>query len=114
MTCRAISDNQFVDPKTLLTKALRVSPTERAALAGELIESLETEIDPDADAAWSEEIRARVAQLDGSTAKTISWPGVAAESTRRLDVARVLSSPAFLRRLARGPNGQDASRQRLC
>jgi putative addiction module component (TIGR02574 family) len=78
-----MSDNSSVDPKTLLTEALRLSPEARAALAGELIESLETEIDPDAEAAWSEEIRERVAQLDAGTATTISWP----EAHRRIHAA---------------------------
>jgi len=83
LTWRAMSDNQSVDPKTLLTEALRLSPEERAALAGELIDSLETDIDPDAEAAWSGEIRARVAQLDAGTAKTISSP----EARRRIHAA---------------------------
>jgi putative addiction module component (TIGR02574 family) len=72
-----------MDSKTLLTEALRLSPEERAALAGELIQSLETDIDPDAEAAWSEEIRARLAQLDTGTAKTIAW----SEARRRIHAA---------------------------
>ena len=78
-----MSDNPCMDSKTLLTEALRLSPEERAALAGELIQSLETDIDPDAEAAWSEEIRARLAQLDAGTAKTIPW----SEARRRIHAA---------------------------
>ena len=78
-----MSDNQSVDSKTLLTEALRLSPEERAALAGELIQSLETDVDPDAEAAWSEEIRARIAQLDAGTVKTVSW----SEARRRIHAA---------------------------
>jgi putative addiction module component len=48
-----------LDAKQLLAEALRLSDEERAALAGELIQSLDHDVDPDAEAAWSEEIRAR-------------------------------------------------------
>jgi putative addiction module component (TIGR02574 family) len=78
-----VSDNQAVDSKTLLTEALRLSPEERAALAGELIKSLERDVDQDAEAAWSEKIGARLEQLDGGTAKTIPW----SEARRRIHAA---------------------------
>lgn len=80
---RRVSHNQTVDSKTLLTEALRLSPEERAALAGELIQSLDVEIDPDAEAAWSADIRARIAQLDAGTAKTSPW----SEARRRIHAA---------------------------
>jgi hypothetical protein len=38
-----------------------------------LIQSLETEIDPDVEAAWSDEIRTRLARVDAGLAKTIPW-----------------------------------------
>jgi hypothetical protein len=41
-----------MDAKQLLAEALRLSDEERAALAGELIQSLEREVDADAEAAW--------------------------------------------------------------
>jgi putative addiction module component (TIGR02574 family) len=72
-----------MDSKQLLLEALQLLPEERAALAGELIESLETEVDPDAEAAWSAEIRARLDRVDAGTAKTISW----AEARRRIHAA---------------------------
>ena len=78
-----MSDNPCMDSKTLLIEALRLSPEERAALAGELIQSLETDIDPDAEAAWSEEIRARLVQLDAGNAKTVQW----SEARRRIHAA---------------------------
>jgi hypothetical protein len=37
----------------VLDEALRLSPEERAALAGELIQSLDRDVDADAEAAWS-------------------------------------------------------------
>ena len=41
--------------KQFLIEALRLSEEERAALAGELIQSLEGEVHADAEAAWSAE-----------------------------------------------------------
>jgi putative addiction module component (TIGR02574 family) len=72
-----------MDARQLLTEALRLSGEERAALAGELIHSLETEVDADAEAAWSAEIRARLERVDPGTATTIPW----SEAHRRIHVA---------------------------
>jgi putative addiction module component (TIGR02574 family) len=62
-----------VDAKELLTEALRLPAEKRAALAGELIQSLEGEVDADAEAAWSAEICARLDRLDAGMAETIPW-----------------------------------------
>ena len=62
-----------LDAKQLLTEALRLSDEERAALAGELIQSLERAADGDAEARWSVEIRARLDRVDAGTAATIPW-----------------------------------------
>jgi putative addiction module component (TIGR02574 family) len=72
-----------MDSKQLLVEALRLPEEERAALAGELIESLETEVDPDAEAAWSVEIRKRVDELNAGRARTVPW----SEARRRIRVA---------------------------
>ena len=72
-----------MDPQQLLVEALRLSAEERAALAGELIQSLDTEVDADAEAAWSAEIRARLERVDAGTAKTIPW----SEARRRIHAA---------------------------
>jgi putative addiction module component (TIGR02574 family) len=72
-----------MDSKQLLVEALRLPEEERAALAGELIESLETEVDPDAEAAWSVEIRKRVDELNAGRARTIPW----SEARRRIRAA---------------------------
>jgi putative addiction module component (TIGR02574 family) len=72
-----------MDAKALLTEALRLSPEERAALAGELIQSLDTEVDVDAEAAWAAEIQARVERLDAGNATTIPW----SEARRRIHAA---------------------------
>ena len=72
-----------MDTRQLLVEALRLSDDERAALAGELIQSLETEVDADAEAAWSAEIRARLERVDAGKVKTISW----SEARRRIHAA---------------------------
>ena len=72
-----------MDAKHLLTQALRLSAEERAALAGELIQSLEAEVDADAEAAWSAELRSRLARLDSGAATTIPW----SEARRRIHAA---------------------------
>ena len=72
-----------MNSRQLLDAALQLSPEERAALAGELIQSLDTEVDPDAEAAWSAEIHARLARVDAGLAKTVSW----SEARRRIHTA---------------------------
>ena len=72
-----------MDSKQLLLEALRLPQEERAALAGELIESLDTEVDSDAEAAWSAEIRARLDEVGAGRATTIPW----SEARRRIHAA---------------------------
>ena len=72
-----------MDRKQLLTEALRLSEGERAALVSELIGSLDTVVDPDAEAAWSDEVAARLARVDAGIATTISW----SEARRRIHAA---------------------------
>jgi len=63
----------------ILKDALALPTEARAALAGSL-ESLDTEVDEDAEAAWATEVNRRVAELDSGAVKTIPW----AEVRRRL------------------------------
>jgi len=79
-----------MDPKQLLAEALQLPPEERAALAGELIQSLDSEVDGDAEAAWSAEIRRRVERLDAGLANTVPW----AEARRRILAAARRDSEA--------------------
>lgn len=67
----------------LFAKASILSDEERATLAGLLIESLESEADPDVEEAWRAEIERRVAELDAGTAETVPWEIVKAELFRR-------------------------------
>ena len=69
----------------LFEQASVLSEKERATLAGLLIESLESEIDPDVEEAWRIEIERRVAELDAGTAKTVPWEVVRAKLLRRTE-----------------------------
>jgi len=57
----------------LLEDALRLPAQARAALAAQLIESLDEEVDEDAEAAWSVEIARRVEELDTGRVKAVPW-----------------------------------------
>jgi putative addiction module component (TIGR02574 family) len=59
------------DAAEILKEALALPTEARAALAGSLLESLATDVDEDAEAAWAAEVNRRVAELDNSAVKTI-------------------------------------------
>jgi putative addiction module component (TIGR02574 family) len=65
------------DAAEILKEALALPTEARAALAGSLLDSLDTE---DAEAAWAFEVIRRVTELDSGAVKTIPW----AEVRRRL------------------------------
>jgi putative addiction module component (TIGR02574 family) len=69
--------------RQLLDEALRLSEEERAALAGELIQSLDGDVDADVEVVWSAEIRSRLDRVDAGTAVTIPW----SEARRRIHAA---------------------------
>ncbi len=64
------------DPAELLTHALKLPPAARAALADSLIESLDSEVDEDAEEAWKSEIASRVRSLDSGVVSAIPWSEV--------------------------------------
>lgn len=64
--------------RQLFREALELTDNDRATLAGLLIESLETEIDPDVEAAWAEEAERRWKEIESGTVKTIPWEEVRA------------------------------------
>lgn len=72
-----------MDSKQLLVEALRLPEEERAALAAELIDSLDSDVDVDAEAAWAAEIQARVSAIESGQAKTVPW----SEARRRIHAA---------------------------
>ena len=67
-------DPMSTDAKKLLDDALLLPRTDRAGLAACLIESLEGLMEADCEAAWREEVRRRVHDLDGGQAQTVPWP----------------------------------------
>jgi putative addiction module component (TIGR02574 family) len=62
-----------MDQKRVLAEALLLPPAARAALAAELIASLDEQVDPDAEAAWSLEIRRRLDEVDSGAVRPVPW-----------------------------------------
>ncbi|MCU0727228.1 MAG: addiction module protein [Planctomycetes bacterium] len=64
-----------MSPETdrVLAEALKLPPEARAALAGKLIESLDDEVDPEAEKLWAIEIERRLSELDSGSVRPISW-----------------------------------------
>jgi putative addiction module component (TIGR02574 family) len=62
--------------EALLRKALALPEADRANLAGALLESLEPPEDIEVEAAWREEVAARVAALDAGEVETVPWEEV--------------------------------------
>jgi putative addiction module component (TIGR02574 family) len=68
----------------LLKKALSLPVSERADLAGSLIESLDDTRDESVEAAWDEEVARRIADIDSGKAKTVPWEEVRGKISSRL------------------------------
>lgn len=60
----------------LLEEALSLSVEEQEALADSLISSLGGKVDEGVLAAWDDEIKKRIADLDSGKAKTVPWAEV--------------------------------------
>ena len=63
----------------LFQQAAQLPERDRATLAGLLIETLDAVFEPDVEAAWSEEIERRLAEIDAGTVELIPWETVRAE-----------------------------------
>jgi len=57
----------------ILEQALGLDERDRAAVAGALIESLESEPEPNAEGAWGAEIRRRVVSLEAGEVESVGW-----------------------------------------
>ncbi len=68
------------DPAELLKEALQLPADARVALAGSLLDSLDQEVDEDAETAWQLEINRRIEDLDSGKVKTVPW----SEARRRI------------------------------
>jgi putative addiction module component (TIGR02574 family) len=64
----------------LLDEALKLPTEARAALADSLLDSLDVEVDEDAEQAWRQEIQQRLQEIDNGDVKLIPWP----DAERRL------------------------------
>ncbi len=61
------------DESRILKEAMRLPPEARAALAGYLLDSLDSPPDPEAETAWEVEIANRLRDLETSQTKMIPW-----------------------------------------
>jgi putative addiction module component (TIGR02574 family) len=65
--------------KEVFHDAAQLPEHDRATLAGLLIETLDPVSETEVEAAWWEEIKRRVAEIDAGTAELIPWEEVRAE-----------------------------------
>jgi putative addiction module component (TIGR02574 family) len=72
----------------LLEQALSLSVEEQEALADSLIYSLGRKVDEGVLAAWDDEIKKRIADLDSGKAKTVPWAEVRNRNLAKLPRAR--------------------------
>lgn len=71
------------DLKRLFREVFDLPESERATLAGLLIESLEPPPDPDVEEAWAEEAERRWKEIESGAVRTIPWEEVKARLFRR-------------------------------
>ena len=69
----------------LFKRASDLPDSDRATLAGLLIESLESEHETDVEFAWISEVERRLQELDSGIVKTVSWEQVRAKLLRLLN-----------------------------
>ena len=62
-----------VSREDLFRQALQLDESERAALAGMLIDSIDSDGDEGVEAASMAEVERRIVELDAGMAKTIPW-----------------------------------------
>ena len=74
--------------KELYAEASTLDEKQRADLAGLLLESLDSERDPDVEQAWAAEIETRIAQIDNSEVDLIPWEDVKREMYDRIGATR--------------------------
>ena len=73
------------DPGEILKAALSLPAEARAALADSLLESLDAEVDENAEELWRVEIRKRMTEMDTGSVRKIPWNEAEARLMKRLD-----------------------------
>jgi putative addiction module component (TIGR02574 family) len=68
----------------LLEQALSLSIEEQEALADSLISNLGGKVDEGVQAAWDEEVKRRIEELDSAKSETIPWNQVRERNLRKL------------------------------
>ena len=74
--------------ESLLQQALVLDQSERAEIAGALLESLEPPADTDVKAAWRKEVRRRLEAADAGSAELTPWQEVRDQLFARLNGER--------------------------
>ena len=67
------------DLKELIREAVELPESDRATLAGVMLESLDPRPTPEVKAAWSREIARRVREIDEGSVEPLDWQDVRAE-----------------------------------
>lgn len=65
--------------KELIREAAQLPESDRATLAGAMIESLDPKPTPEVKEAWSREIARRVRDIESGTVELLDWEDVRAE-----------------------------------
>ncbi len=71
------------DLKDVFRAAFELPESQRATLAGLLIESLEPAPEPDVEEAWAQEAERRWHEIEAGAVRTIPWEEVRAKLFRR-------------------------------
>ena len=78
----------MTQPREILEAALKLDPTERAAIASEILDSLESSAYGQLSPAWEEEIQRRVRDVETGRAELIPAERVFAEVEAELQARR--------------------------
>ena len=71
------------DLREMFREAFELSESDRATLAGLLIESLEPPPDPEVEELWAQEAEKRWREIEAGSVETIPWEEVRAKLFRR-------------------------------
>ena len=69
-------NSTMIEPNQILEQALTLPENQRAAIAASLLQSLDSESDPDSETHWNAEIKRRLDEIDNGTVELIPWSEV--------------------------------------